>query len=569
MGVGSFLEMYTTILAWRVYGIIWDGITVTGIILLPYIIIILSSIPKVFASLASVGAEDESDDVITELVTLAIKLFLAFLVMIFFLVPTVNLSTSVISYVPRPTLVDETPDAANPTSDGDPTTLHSSFNTVDNFFDDIELPLAWNLITRGSSGFTFGVVNGLGRPMDLEESLANLTTTAISDQTLQNEVSDFYRSCYTPARAKLSVWLTSQNITPALRTRIEQADEGDLNYFGSTILLDTEGLYAQCNDLNQCQGSLRSPRPVMGFPFRATRDQGYSELDIANEVPGMPYCDEWWTSIMERILAEEPAAVASTWESFRSFWGSDATEARIERVRIQRVLSNTDIRASSLLGDIPGSAIEAGNQERTDSNGLALAGGAGVATLGARAAGAIPQVRGAAALLVGAEVAFTGASAYQNFRKMSYVKRAVPITISILLFVIPLIIPFALLWGLYSFGTAVTLAITYFSIRFLSALFEIGVLLQSTIFMSIMGDWTDIASYVTGQGIIGGGETILVLSFIVPVIFLVIPLLFLSLAARFGVAALAAVGVGFSSVNNNVNPQSGLSAVLGKFVKKK
>ena len=42
MAVDSYLELFTTLFGWRWYGIIWDALTDTGIVYIPFVMILLT-----------------------------------------------------------------------------------------------------------------------------------------------------------------------------------------------------------------------------------------------------------------------------------------------------------------------------------------------------------------------------------------------------------------------------------------------------------------------------------------------------------------------------------------------
>lgn len=528
MGVGSYIEMYTSVLSWQVYEIIWQGLTLTGIVFVPFLMIILKAGVKIAGLLSGVVSDDGNDRGVPGVMTQAIvEVMIGFFVLMFFAVPTTTLELANVSYQPRPTAVEETPAAVNPTAAGDPTTLNSAFTAV---AAEVQLPQGWDLISRISSGFTFGVAYSLPRPVDLEESLSTLSTSHITEPGLSREVPAFHKSCYRQARAKLSNWLIQENVDSSLLTRIETNGQDDLNYIGSLTLVETPGLYRQCNNLDSCQGSLRAQYPVQTFNYSAARDSDYSDADIANNVPGKPYCDEWWTSIRDRVLAEEDEASETTWEWLRTAFGGTATDQQVEQARVMRVLQNTDLRAQQILG------TEVGAQFGTPPNWNAdvVVGGALIS-----AANPVKKVTG---VLAAAELGTTGFRAYSNWRKMSYLKKAIPSIIGIMLFVVPLVLPFVLVWKSYGIDAIAFMAITYFGIRFLSAIFEVGALLEDALQTSLFGDWSDILGYVMNGGIINAGESLLVLAFLLPFIFIFVPMVFMYIAGATALEAGRSIG---------------------------
>lgn len=545
MGVGSYIEMYTTILGWQVYAVIWDGIISTGIVYIPFLFLVFEAMISIVPRLAGVASGETRNDggvtgIIGELIT---KLIIAMVVVFFFAVPTVQLELTDVSYQPRPTATDLDPETVTP--DDDPTTLRSGFQALP---DNVQIPLGWNVITRIASGFTFGVAYSIPRPIDLEESISTLELSNITDPQLAREVPAFYEDCYIPARARLEEQLTTSQNAPTLAATIEENGLYDRSYLGSLTLLETPGLYAACADGNlECGGSLRARQPVEGFAFDATRDAGYTEVDIANGVPGRPLCDEWWVDIRGRILEEEEESAETTWEYLRTAFGDDVTDELVEQARVQRVLSNSAHRSNQILG------TEVGEQF-----GYAPGGGAEIAGEGAAAVILSKVARTATGVVAIGEAGGTGIEAYSRWRKMSYLKKAVPAVIGIMLMVIPILLPFAMLWKVYSVEGIVVIAITYFAIRFLSALFEIGVLVEDSLQKSIFGDFTDIVGFVANGGLVDSAEFLVVLAFLLPAIFILIPGIFMYMAVAMGLEAGRGIGAAVSSGTTAVGATAGL-----------
>ena len=544
MGVGSYIELYTSVLSWQIYGVIWDGITSTGIVFVPFLMLIMGAAVEASNKITNFATEEAANDggVSRIISTLLIRLILAFLILLFFCIPTVNLELSTMSYQPRPTSINTNPETVNPSNDT--TTLSDSFTSL---ADDAELPIGWNFIARVASGFTFGIAYSLPRPVDLEESLSHLSSSNITDPELARQIPAFYHDCFKPAKAKLSDWSLSKNLPASIKSEIATNGSSDLHYIGSLTLLNTNGLYKACNNPDDCGDSLTASKPVQGFPYSAARDSDYSEADIANGVPGKPYCDEWWGRLKTRILAEESEAAETTMEWLKDAFGISSTE-EIERLRVQRVLQNTATRSQQVLGTEVGAQFSDAHAFQDDA---IVASGAGILY---KVASPVSKVAGA--LAVG-EVATTGFNAYQQWRKMSYIKKAIPAIIGVLLFVIPIILPLVMLWKLYSIEAVVVVGITYFSIRFLSALFEMGALLENALQKSVFGDFSDLAGFVMNNGLIDSAEALLVMAFLLPVVFFIMPLIFLYLAGAMGLEAGRGVGRAATDATGSIGASVG------------
>ena len=268
MYVSTFLELHTTLLGWMLYNVIFGILWETGLLMLPFLWMLLRNSAK------SLGEEQEGSH---ETAVLHVKSTVAAIVVLMTcMVPLYNVEPSDVKFQP-PKQVDGTvPDQVNGATD--PTTYADHFGTATAA---VRIPAWWLLLHNLSSGITHAVVESLPAYSDLREARMLMATRNIEDPALGAEYRDFYLGCYMPAKRNYEV-LRQQGLVPAA------GDDAQLDWPGSPYLISMRGGYAPCGGEPWCEAA---PRPLYI----------QQSPELASRVGGST-CGHWWQSIRTRLL---------------------------------------------------------------------------------------------------------------------------------------------------------------------------------------------------------------------------------------------------------------------------
>lgn len=284
MTVDSYLELFTTLFGWTFYNALWDVLVATGIVYLPFIGIVIDN----WRDPAEGGEFGTATSL--SLRRLEIELYLALLVVVLAGQPAAltPLNATVLRYTPPPTLSEPNPATATP-EDPDSTFGAQGFAGS---AATVNLPIWWYGVLSMTSGVNHAVIEGLPVVADLRTYEQQARLANIRDPRLRKEVSDFFVSCYVPARSR---YQRERPIDAATVTLIEEFGDTDPDWIGSHLYQQHPNYY----------DTLRSTRPVAGWPYDPVRDTEY-EVGSPPEW-GRPVCNEWWQHA-ERGLQEKLVA---------------------------------------------------------------------------------------------------------------------------------------------------------------------------------------------------------------------------------------------------------------------
>ena len=268
MYVSTFLELHTTLLGWMLYNVIFGILWETGLLMLPFLWMLLRNSAK------SLGEEQEGSH---ETAVLHVKSTVAAIVVLMTcMVPLYNVEPSDVKFQP-PKQVDGTvPGEVSGVTD--PTTYADHFGTATA---SVRIPAWWLLLHNLSSGITHAVIESLPAYSDLREAKMLMATRNIEDPALGAEYRDFYLGCYMPAKRNYEV-LRQQGLVPAA------GEDAQLDWPGSPYLISMRGGYAACGGDPWCEAA---PRPLYI----------QQSPELASRVGGST-CGHWWQSIRTRLL---------------------------------------------------------------------------------------------------------------------------------------------------------------------------------------------------------------------------------------------------------------------------
>lgn len=316
MQVDSYLELFTTFYGWAFANIIGEIITGTGLVVVPFALVILFK----WREAKEAGAQDIGILSVIESIQTRLVVMMLVLSLGFFTSPIATLSASRIGYTPRATLEEPSPTTARPgasDSSFDAAMADALDGTISPSGNLTYVPLWWYSVMSLSSGINNAFRSGLtDNNMDLRylENMARNMT--IEDPKLRHEVQRFYSECFTPARSQFmqsdrtTLSANGQSIIDPENTTYGAAD---VDWMGSQLFRTEAGYY----------DSIRSRGPVPGFAVDLSRDTDYydasSGLDpnvtgAVNPEFGRPTCKQWWenqlrdqlvshSSIAQRLMA--------------------------------------------------------------------------------------------------------------------------------------------------------------------------------------------------------------------------------------------------------------------------
>lgn len=338
MQLDSYLELFTTFYGWAFANIMGEIITGTGLIVVPFAVVILMS----WKDAKERGMQDIGVMGVIESVQTKLIVMLFVMTVCFFTSPVTSLLNARLTYTPPSSLLETSPSAVQLPGTTNSTydqalrdATDGSMSTSGNL---TYVPLWWYSVMSISSGvnnaFRSGMKNS-GTDMRVLEDMAKNAT--IEDPVLLGNVQRFYSECFIPARSQ---YLQSdRNDVSANGAGIlaeGNSDYGptDVDWMGSQFFRTESGYY----------DTLRSRAPVPGFAIDFNRDTDYynpaSDVDpqvsgAVNPEFGRPTCKQWWeTDLREQLIAASPGvrAFATSVANVLTFTSEDKRKDEVARL---------------------------------------------------------------------------------------------------------------------------------------------------------------------------------------------------------------------------------------------
>lgn len=270
MGVQSYLSLYTVLLGWHSYDILWHILTQLGLVMLPFAFIAVKSFMEPFLSM---GAKDSG---VIGSRRFIMHLFLAIFVMLFAGAPWVHLDPSVLHFRPH---CEQSANTATPGHTG---------TTYDNLLpvpQDVKVPLIWYLVMAVSNGITDEAEDAISCPMvDLRALQNQLNLAVIQSSTLKKEVRRFYQACYLPAYNQFVSDNDKGVNQAAIQSALKRYGDNDIDWIGSLIFQRVAGFY----------DSFSANAPVVGFPYTSKGINNQVNSQVNTPKWDSPSCLAWW-----------------------------------------------------------------------------------------------------------------------------------------------------------------------------------------------------------------------------------------------------------------------------------
>lgn len=466
----DYLEYYLTLLGWIVNNGIWNVLVASGLVALPFIAIVLQEWLR-----SRVEGADEGNKGVLSSLRVENRVWVAIVVIMFAGIPFIPVTLDTIQFdrsrseqcqvsVPLPSQTGWEPAF---------TTLNDQTALV---------PVWWFFMHSLSRALTSAAVASIPCGTDLRQMRMDINSSRIDDPVLSQEVADFTRDCYGPARARLF----------ANRPTLAEEELNDVSWIGSTYFVDSPGFY----------DAYRSRAPREEWPFDAGRDAGLAEVPSGG---GYPTCTQWWSDsqvgLRARLLQQvEPNLL----QQFRQ-WAGFLTSEEVDNAVIRAVAS-------------PRQQIV--NQ------------GEGYTDYGGQIGMTLPNIASRIVSDIGVMIGTLG-----FVPAMDVVRQALPMVLSLLKMAIVICMPMVLLVGTFDLRTVITVTCVEFAVYFTDFWFQLARWIDSTIMDALFGWNSPHGSFSAFLGLNNPFGDMLLNWFVLPMMFLVLPAMWVTALAWTGVRA--------------------------------
>ncbi len=416
----DYLEYYFTLVGWIVNNGIWNVLVASGVFALPFLAIVLHE----WLRARGEGA-DEGNKGVLSAVRIETRVWVAVLVIMFAGIPFIQVDLGSIEF-DRTRSVQCQVNVPVPSDTG----WAPAFTELNG--QSAHVPVWWFFMHAISKAVTAAAVAAIPCGADLRQIRMDISNTRIADPLLAQEVADFTRDCYGPARSRLF----------ASRPNLGPAESYDVTWIGSTTFLHQPGYYAD----------LHSSTPREGWEYDEVRDAGLARVPSG---AGYPTCEQWWAQENEGLRARLLQQVDPTLMERITGWATFMSPDQV---------GNSVIRA---IATPSGQTVNRGEV---------------YPDYGGRIGPSLTHVTNRAASDIGLTF---GSLTY--LPSMDVVRQALPIVLSLLKMALVICIPLVLLFGTYGAETLVTLTCVEFALFFCDFWFQLSRWLDSTILDALYG----------------------------------------------------------------------------------
>ena len=449
MVANNLLEIYTLMFAWNMYEAIWDLLTGTGLAFVPFIAAVVSSFKDNYSS--------DHGSAKSAVASLEVSTIGMILVLMLCVIPFQNkdikLSTVKYSFAVKDCNPPANSDVSG-TGDNTNTGFDDGFSDVSGGFT-IHRPLMWSFAETLSSAITHSAIQSMTCANNYDYMLLRVASASFSEP-LKERVIDFTQACYKVAMSEIEK-------NPLLAASIETASSGysrvqDIDWIGSRILVSgyTDSLY-------------NAPEAYMSGMGKHdfTRRTSQRETDKGTESGAHPSCREVWEGegaglsgwtfggakglrqlLLEDVPFDKAGSIMDDWMD----WGSEA-------ITIGTVDDKT--KEDLLLKMI----LQVHRQGLSEQTEVDLKNDFDVG-----------QSWGEKAIdtITGVATVFTEADEYLKTTAIKQIMKIVgPMLLALLQMILIIAAPFVMVMGGYQFSTFIQLAMSYFALEFINAIFAI------------------------------------------------------------------------------------------------
>ena len=449
MTVGSFIELYTTLIGWAFYNNVWAVLTGTGIVFLPFIGMVIDNFSRADSAAEAVQRMEIEIALVLSVIVLAAQ-------------PVYPLAPTSLEYHPPCDKNQRIATVGNTGTTYD-ATLGARDTVVTGIQQAINVPLWWYGVMAFAGGTNHALIGGLRCVADLRAVDQAARAASFENQGVRREYDRFASECFLPA---LSKYNREQPDSDAIQAILD-IDAADPTWIGSRLFRQTPGYY----------DVFRAATPMPGYPYVPARD---TEYDSTLPPPhGRPTCKEWWEGSaggpaggLRQKLIDEAGYFEQAKELLASqlgsvFWSDYELEslgdAIIKDLQTQGPPDFTGTSYGGSAAPATGAAVGIG--------GGAVGGGLAAALVGTPIGTAAAVGGGLAA---GAMAVKLAADLVGYYTTMFLVREAAPIVQALILMAIYAFLPFLIVFSSYSLKTAVMGAIGILAVKFWSVLWMLA-----------------------------------------------------------------------------------------------
>jgi len=506
MAVDSYLELFTTLFGWKWYGIVWDVLASTGIVLIPFAALLL----RAWRDSARGGSYGSVHELALRSVEL--EFYVAIFVAIIAGPPTVTLSASMMSYQAPPTLSQPNPPPATPAS---PRSTYGSAGAFAGAPASVRIPVWWYTVLALTKGIDHAILAGIPDAVGIREVQEQAKLASITDPVLRAEVARFYSECFVPARSRYMREKPTGSVVAGI---LSDFGEDDPDWIGSHLYLT---FYYP---------NMRAMRPVAGWAYDPTRDKDFDPA--LPHTAGSPWCSQWWTDpnqgLKARILALPEASslknMLSAAATKLAGWFPSMTHAaqKIADDAVRAALNNSRVEASG--------SYQPDNMEREDRS----------------------TIWGMAQDL-GTVVGAAGAN-FMFGTLLKTLKPMLPIAQAVLLMIVYALLPLIVVMSGYSLSMLATVALGIFTINFWTVLWKLAQWIDEKLVASMfdgVGAMDRVMATMSHDGLMGGVAKDFLLDTFFAMLLIGMPLIWTMLMGWVGIRVGSAMQGVMSEITDN------------------
>ena len=435
MGVSSYFEFATVLFGWILYDRLWAVLNDTGIVYLPFFVIVLKNVLE-----SRRGGDDEGSAAVQSLKKSETDVVVAIVVMFLAAVPFTEVRLAEMSYV-RPQLdcaaadrIGRGVEPAEVAGTATGTAYDAPLATLSG--ETGRVPIWWGFVHVVSKAVVAAGTAAVPCTGDVVRLSMSLGGDTVEDPLLLKEFADFATDCHRPAVARMHRGGAGGGTAEARR---------HMDYAGSPFFLDTAGYY----------NVLYSRRDRPAFPRVEARDSGLAGSH--------PTCREWWrdgaNGLRARLLAEIDQATRDelVYDANALFRQEHpgASAAELEDMLLRKYLAH---RSGDRIG-VSSVSYEPGVGESYRAGAATHYGVFGgiveatvdmvdnVLSMGAAGLGMVLQGPG-------------------NLAAGVAIREGMPIFLALLLMVFVAVLPFLMVFSRYDVSVLVTLTLVFFGLQF-------------------------------------------------------------------------------------------------------
>ncbi len=516
MNTSSTIELFSTLFGWVMFDSAVDTLNGVGMTYLPFVAIVAS----VFWETKKKGATGSAIKAAVE--TLQLRVILGFIVFMLAMSPVMNLNLGGMSST-RPSMVcGGSSNSVQGTNTG--TTYQNAFSTLGGRT--AEVPAWWGLVMNLSHGISAAMVASIPCSADLRQYQLDMANARISNPALRHELKEFMQQCYFPATGEI------QKRDAGLLGAMTGPSAKDLAYMGSESLM-SDATYGK---------PISAPRD--GWRWDATRDAGWDNTGNPPMGYGHPTCAQWWnqandaglSSLRQRLVEAIPTelrdqAKSNSGGGLRGFF-SGASDQEIDDQLLKTVL-----------------VVNEGASTQRLNNDHAYGGVGDTATALGGAGQLVGNLYNGAAATVGGAM-----TAMSHYPKMMMIREALPIAKAFMLMGIYMLLPFVVLFSGYSLSAVGTASVAIFALIFMDVLWGVCYWMDNRMLAAVND-----GSVGSLLGMVWNPQTNMVLDFSIGMLYLGLPLLWLTVLAWAGVK----VGDQLGRITSDITRPSGDAGAQG------